>query len=81
MRNNFDVDAIEEVICDQVPFVLADCDSCPCCEACCDEGSAGNDDFFCNFELDFHVVAGLNCRSWWEGCSTSDCDPVPKGLA
>ena len=68
-RNSFDADAVDNVLCDQVTTLLADCSSCPCCQSCCSEESVYEDDRSCNFDLDFYKLAGLECNVWWEICN------------
>ena len=54
MQNNFDADAVDDVICENVRVLHADCISCPCCgESCCgkDVESTPTTCSF-NFELD-----------------------------
>merc|ERR1712127_347281 len=70
MRNDFEADAVEEAICDQVLLLLADCSSCPCCKGCCEDNYVLENDFFCNFELNFHELSGLEGGAWWEGYNT-----------
>eukprot|EP00580_Thalassiosira_gravida_P014841 CAMPEP_0201682652 /NCGR_PEP_ID=MMETSP0494-20130426/51725_1 /ASSEMBLY_ACC=CAM_ASM_000839 /TAXON_ID=420259 /ORGANISM="Thalassiosira gravida, Strain GMp14c1" /LENGTH=692 /DNA_ID=CAMNT_0048166411 /DNA_START=30 /DNA_END=2104 /DNA_ORIENTATION=- len=62
MANNFDDGVVDGVICEEVPTLFADCDSCPCCKTCCDKDSASAN---CHFDLDFSILTGLVCGAWW----------------
>ena len=75
MENSFDSNAVQDVTCEEVPILFADCKSCPCCKACCSEDSTD----FCQFDVDFFEMVGLSCGSWWEGCRDVSYDPVPVG--
>lgn len=77
MKNNFDADAVDDVICEDVETLFADCSSCPCCKYCCDKDSPDESDRWCNFDLDFSNVVGLSCGPWWEFCSYTFYDPLP----
>ncbi|KAL7539167.1 hypothetical protein ACHAXR_011840 [Thalassiosira sp. AJA248-18] len=69
MKNKFDADSVEDVICDEVQTLFADCNSCRCCQFCCAENSAEESSQTsdpCNFDLDFHTLSGLNMGSWWK---------------
>lgn len=77
MKNNFDADVVDEVICDSVSPFFADCSSCECCTNCCSEESTDLDDPFCNFDLDFWQLVGLDCGVWWSFCSATSYDPLP----
>ena len=73
MENSLDPDAVQDTTCEEVPVLFADCKSCPCCETCCSEDSAN----FCQFDVNFYEIAGLNCGKWWWTCRTISYDPVP----
>ena len=73
MENSFDSDAVLDATCDGVPILFADCKSCPCCKTCCSEDSPE----FCQFDVSFYEMIGLNCGSWWWGCRDNFYDPVP----
>mmetsp|Transcript_12577 Transcript_12577/g.27286 ORF Transcript_12577/g.27286 Transcript_12577/m.27286 type:complete len:80 (+) Transcript_12577:2683-2922(+) len=77
MGNDFGADAVDDVICEEVPFLHADCSSCPCCEYCCSEDSSDENDPFCNFNIDFYHLAGLECGAWWSDCQLSKYDIFP----
>ena len=77
MGNSFDDDAVDDVFCDQVTTLFADCSSCPCCKSCCREDSVYDNDAFCNFDLDFYELAGLECGVWWYACREIYYDPLP----
>ena len=66
-RNNFDANAIDEVICEKVPTLLADCRS-SCSTYCCNEDSPDQDGRPCNFDLDFYQLTNLACGEWWMHC-------------
>jgi len=68
MANNFDDGVIDDVICEEVPKLFADCGSCPCCKTCCDDDSTSGKKGICHFDLDFYILAGLECSSWWFAC-------------
>eukprot|EP00571_Detonula_confervacea_P010481 CAMPEP_0172305192 /NCGR_PEP_ID=MMETSP1058-20130122/6532_1 /TAXON_ID=83371 /ORGANISM="Detonula confervacea, Strain CCMP 353" /LENGTH=74 /DNA_ID=CAMNT_0013016715 /DNA_START=26 /DNA_END=247 /DNA_ORIENTATION=- len=74
MRNNFDADAVDDVVCDGIPTLTADCITCPCCEYCCSDDSADEKDPFCNFDLDFYKLTGLECGAWWASCKDARYD-------
>ena len=77
MRNNLDADVVEDVICEEVPVLFADCKSCTCCLSCCDEDSTDPNDPYCNYEFDFNWAVGLECGFWWDGCAKVTYDVVP----
>jgi len=77
MANNFDDGAVDDVICKQVPTLFADCDSCPCCKNCCEEGHASGNNRYCHFDLDFYILSGLECGAWWFACGDIYYDPLP----
>eukprot|EP00585_Thalassiosira_rotula_P023320 CAMPEP_0196226464 /NCGR_PEP_ID=MMETSP0912-20130531/50414_1 /TAXON_ID=49265 /ORGANISM="Thalassiosira rotula, Strain GSO102" /LENGTH=603 /DNA_ID=CAMNT_0041505963 /DNA_START=27 /DNA_END=1836 /DNA_ORIENTATION=- len=56
MANNFDGGVIDDVICEEVPTLFADCGSCPCCKTCCDKDSASGKNGLCHFDLDFYIL-------------------------
>ena len=66
-RNNFDANAVDEVICEKVPTLLADCRS-SCSTYCCNEDSPDQDGRPCNFDLDFYQLTNLACFEWWMHC-------------
>ena len=78
MKNNFDADAVDDVICDDVRILLADCSSCPCCKSCCGQDGADEKYHVCNFDLDFFELTGLECGAWWSASCRAAYDPLPK---
>jgi len=77
MANNFDDSAVDGVICKQVPTLFVDCDSCPCCKNCCEEEGTSGNNGYCHFDLDFHILSGLECGAWWSACGRVNYDPLP----
>lgn len=73
MRNNFDTDAVGDILCDEVGVLNADCSSCPCCANCCSEDSVlDSKDPYCNYDLDFFRLTKLECGVWWYACFSAD---------
>lgn len=84
MENNFDSDAVDDIICDEVLTLYADCSTCSCCKSCCSSRDSESEDSheidqLCNFEVDFYVISGLECGGWWEVCYEPESyyDPLP----
>ena len=75
MKNNFDSDAVTDVICEEATTLFADCESCSCCENCCDKDPDDENDPLCNFDLDFYNLVGLNCGLWWYTCALQSYEP------
>lgn len=79
MGNNFDADAVDDVICNEVLVMNADCSSCPCCTFnCCSDDSTNANDPNCHFDLDFNKLAGLDCGAWWASCHGSYYEVDPE---
>lgn len=76
--NNFDDDAVDDVICEEALTLHVDCSSCSCCEYCCSEESTDDKNPFCNFNLDFYKLVGLECGAWWYACQESNYDIQPQ---
>ena len=73
MENSLDSDAVPDITCEELPILFADCKSCPCCKTCCSDDSAD----FCQFDVNFYEMMGLNCASWWFACHMISYDSVP----
>ena len=58
MRNDLDSDVVEDPICDEVPVLYADCNSCTCCPFCCSEESTDPNDPYCHYDFNFYDVVG-----------------------
>ena len=76
-NNNIANDTVNDVMCEEVSSLLADCSSCPCCKSFC--GVGDKEYVHCNLNLDFNVMVGLDCGAWWVGCihSNTSYDALP----
>ena len=63
-RNSFSKNATQTAVCDNTTLLVMDCDSCECCDVCCDGGNDG----VCDFQLDVSTLLGYACGAWYKYC-------------
>lgn len=77
-QNTLDTNSTEDGICDNTKFLVLDCDTCSCCDVCCE----GKDDGICDIHMSPYVHLGLECGTWWMYCgeTSSQYDVLPVAV-